>query len=293
MTDAISSLIDWGSIQLSSAGVENPRGEAELLLAEALLIRRQDLWLQPERTLGKEETTRWQKFIERRSAREPFAYIIGRKEFWSLEFKVNREVLTPRPETELLIESLLDIAQKSPGREDLMILDMGTGSGNIAIATAREFPESKVIAVDISHEAIMVARENICRHGLSDRIYLAQSDLFASLKPGKTGKFDYILSNPPYIKSEELDKLMPEVRDHEPRSALDGGASGLEFYERIIPESCCMLKPEGFLIMEIGADQAGAIIQLIEKQGGYEVPDVRLDYSGRDRIISVKRRAGG
>lgn len=293
MSNAISSLVDWGGDWLSLAGVENPRSEAELLLAEAISAKRQDLWLHPGRKLDEEEMARWQNFIERRSAREPFAYIVGRKEFWSLEFKVNPEVLTPRPETEILIECLIEISKKGPGRDDLTILDMGTGSGNIAVATAIEFPASSVIAIDISSGAIAVARENIISHGLSDRIRLVQSDLFAGLEPEKTGKFDYILSNPPYIKSCEIDKLMPEVRDHEPRSALDGGVSGLDFYERIIGESCSMLKREGFLIMEIGSDQAEAVIQLIENRGGYEVPHVRPDYSGRDRIISVKRRTSG
>ena len=293
MTDSVSSLIDRGAAQLRSAEVENPRSEAELLLAAALSLKRQDLWLQTERALDEEEITRWQNFIERRSAREPFAYIVGRKEFWSLEFKVNQEVLTPRPETELLIERLLDIAQKGPGRESVRVLDMGTGSGNIAVAVAREFPESKVVAVDVSPGAIATARENIRHHGFSDRIHLVQSDLFAGLEPGDAGKFDYIISNPPYIKSREIDRLMPEVSDHEPRSALDGGASGLEFYQRIVPESCRMLKRGGSLIMEIGSDQAGAVIQIIEKQGGYETPDVRPDYSQRDRVITAKRSARG
>ena len=210
MTDAISDLIDWGANQLSLAGVENPRNEAELLLTEALSIERQDLWLSQGRILDEEEKTRWRSFIKRRSAREPFAYIIGRKEFWSLDFKVSPEVLTPRPETESLIECLLDIARENPGREEAMILDMGTGSGNIAVAVARELPQSRVMAVDISPGAIAVARENIRLHGLSDRIQLLQSDLFAGLEREKTGEFDYILSNPPYIKSREIDKLMPE-----------------------------------------------------------------------------------
>lgn len=293
MTDAIPNLINWGVKRLAEAGLENPRSEAELLLAEALSMERHDLWFHPGRPLNQEEALRCRSFIERRSAREPFAYITGRKEFWSLDFKVNPEVIAPRPETECLIECLLAIAREKQGRQDLMILDLGTGSGNIAVTAARELPGTRVIAVDISPGALAMAGENIRRHGLSDRIHLVQSDLFAGLGPGQAGRFDYILSNPPYIKSREIDKLMPEVRDHEPRGALDGGATGLEYYERIISGSRAMLRQGGFLILEIGQDQAGEVAQLIETEGGYESPNVRQDYSGRDRILSAQRRERG
>ena len=290
---SIPNQIDWGENLLTKAGIENPRSEAELLLAEVLCIKRQELWLQNNYAWGNNELMRWKDFIRRRSTREPFAHIVGRKEFWSLDFKVNSHVLIPRPETEHLIDCLLGIVSNYPNIENVKILDIGTGSGNIAVVAAKEISHSKVIAIDIQTEALTVAEENVCRYELSERVQLVQSDLFENINEGDNGDFDFILSNPPYIKSHEIEGLMPEVRDHEPKSALDGGNSGLEFYERIISGSGPWLRPGGYLILEIGVEQTEAISMIIEKQGGFEVPNVNQDYSGRNRIISAQRKMNG
>jgi release factor glutamine methyltransferase len=293
MNNAISSQFDWGENLLTQAGIESPRSEAELLLAEVLCIKRQELWLQNKYSWGNNELMRWKDFICRRSTHEPFAHIVGRKEFWSLDFKVNSNVLIPRPETEHLIDCLLNIESIYPNKENVKILDIGTGSGNIAVVAAREISHSNVMAIDIRPEALAVAEENVRRYELSERVQLLQSDLFENLNEGDNGEFDFILSNPPYIKSHEIDCLMPEVRDHEPKSALDGGISGLEFYERIISGSGPWLRPGGYLILEIGVEQTEAISMIIEKQGGFEVPNVNQDYSGRNRIISAQRKMNG
>jgi len=234
MNYSISSHIDWGEHLLSQAEIENPRSEAELLLAEVLCINRHELWKINKGILKKTEFTCWKDYIKRRSTHEPFAHIVGHKEFWSLDFKVNSQVLIPRPETEHLIDCLLEIVSKYPSKEEVKILDLGTGSGNIAVVAAREISNCRVTAIDLKPEALEVAEENVRCLGVSDRVQLFKSDLFKNIKVTDVGKFDFILSNPPYIKSNEIEHLMPEVRDHEPRAALDGGDSGLDFYVRII-----------------------------------------------------------
>jgi release factor glutamine methyltransferase len=293
MKNSITSHIDWGEGQLSQAGIENPKSEAELLLAEVLGVNRQELWINNNRVLKNNEILCWKEFIHRRAKHEPFAYIVGSKEFWSLDFKVNSHVLIPRPETEHLIDCLLDIASRFPSKDGVEILDIGTGSGIIAVVAAREISNSKVTAIDIKSETLEVAEENAGCLGVSERIQFFQSDLFENIKFNDVGKFDFILSNPPYIKSTDIENLMTEVRDHEPRVALDGGDSGLEFYERIIIGSGIWLKPEGHLILEIGVEQTEPIIKLLEMQGDFEFPQVKQDYSGRHRIISVQRKING
>ena len=293
MTGAVAGLLQWSESLLASKGIENSGLDSELLLVEAFSIKRQDIWIYPQRVADQKETNRFKDFIRRRAAREPFAYIIGRKQFWSLDFRVNSEVMAPRPETEVLIECLLKIVRENYGEKNLRILDMGTGSGNIAITAARELPQCKVTAVDLSAGALAVANENIRAYDLSNRIQAVQGDLFSSFRVGDAGRFDFILSNPPYIRSEEIGKLMPEVRDYEPRGALDAGITGLNFYERIIPRGHSLIKQGGFIIFEIGMDQAEAITRIIETHGGYETPRIRQDYSGRDRVLSARRRTLG
>lgn len=286
-------LQQWGYLQLAGKGIENPGLDSELLLAEALSIKRQDIWIYPDLVPGQYKIDRFKEFILRRAAREPFAYIVGRKEFWSLDFKVNADVMTPRPETEVLIECLLKIVRENYGEKDLRILDMGTGSGNIAVTAARELPQSKVMAVDVSAGALAVAAENIRKYDLSNCVQVIQSDLFSSLRAGGAGQFDFILSNPPYIKSSEIEDLMPEVSAYEPRGALDGGTTGLDFYDRIISQGFYTLRLGGFIIFEIGMEQADSITRLIEAHGGYETPEIRKDYAGRDRVLSTRRRPHG
>lgn len=284
-----SRLLTWSVERLIKAGVNSARLEAEILLAKAIHGRRLDVYLEPHRILNLQELCEHQNFIKRRLSREPISYILGQREFWSLDFKVTPEVLVPRPETEVLIELLIEIHGNLPIDGSPHILDIGTGSGNIAVAVAKEIPDSRITAVDVSPAALAIALENSRLHNVSGQIEFVQSNLFEKV----TGQFDYILSNPPYIASREIAELMPDVRDYEPQLALNGGEDGLDYYKHIIPGAWERLKDDGVLIMEIGMDQAMDIRCLMDQHGGYEEPEVTPDYSGRDRVISARKGNNG
>ncbi|MBI4389770.1 MAG: peptide chain release factor N(5)-glutamine methyltransferase [Nitrospinae bacterium] len=285
-----SKILAWSAERLMKAGIGSPRLEAEILLAHAIRARRQDIYLEPDRPITRMELGEHQNLLRRRMSREPISHILGRREFWSLEFAVNSKVLAPRPETEVLVEKFLEDCRRKPQRQT-RILDIGTGSGNIAATVARELPDCRVTAVDISPEALAVAERNAKTHGVSGRIRFLQSDLFENLAPAD--RFDYILSNPPYIASEDLRILMPDVKDYEPRLALDGGKDGLEFYRRIVPEAARRLENGGALVLEIGMDQALDVGCLIERGGNCDEPKVYQDYSGRDRVVLARRKNHG
>jgi release factor glutamine methyltransferase len=217
--------------------------------------------------------------------REPVGYITGRKEFWSLDFVVTPEALIPRPETELLVEVALH-RLKSTASRTLNILDLGTGSGIIAVCLAKERLEANIVAVDISSSALEVARINSRRHGVSERIDLIHGDLFAPLG-AKEGLFDLIVANPPYIRTGELSLLAPEISQWEPMTALDGGLDGIEYYRRIIGEAHEHLAPGSSIVLEIGADMAPVVTELFARSGGYGPPSVYQDYAGKDRVIAA------
>lgn len=282
-------LLNWSVECLTKAGVNSPRLEAEILLAKAIRGRRQDVYLEPDRVVNLQELCDQQSFVKRRMAREPISYIIGCREFWSLDFKVTSEVLVPRPETEVLLEQLVAIHNNRSGKGSVRILDIGTGSGNIAIVAAKEIPDCRVTAIDISPAALEIAEENSRIHQVAEQIRFIHGDLFEKV----AGPFDYILSNPPYIALRELEMLMPDVRDYEPRTALNGGQDGLDYYKRIIPGAWDRLKDNGVLIMEIGMDQAMDVRYIIESFGKYEEPKVIRDYSGRDRVLITHKRTHG
>lgn len=282
-------LLKWSVERLTKAGVNSPRLEAEILLAKAIRSRRLDVYLEPDRVVNLQELCDQQNFVRRRMAREPISYIVGRREFWSLDFKVSSEVLVPRPETEVLLEQLVAAHNDHVGNGPVHILDIGTGSGNIAVVAAKEIPDCKVTAVDISPPALAIAVENSRIHNVAEQIQFIHSNLFENV----TGQFDYILSNPPYIPLRDLEMLMPDVRDYEPRTALNGGQDGLDYYKRIIPTAWDHLKDNGILIMEIGMDQAMDIRYLIETFGKYEEPRIVRDYSGRDRVLVAHKGTNG
>ncbi len=216
----------------------------------------------------------------------PVQYITGEAEFMGFDFDVNPSVLIPRPETEILVERVLTLMERE-GISEPSILDLGTGSGAIAVSLTKLSPSCKIIASDVSEEALEVGRENAAANGVGDRIEFVLSDLFERI-PGKK-KFDLVISNPPYIPSEDYDSLPPEVRS-EPRIALDGGLKGLEFYKRIIPGAAKRLGRGGFLILEIGFGQARAIKDLLESDGSYCDIEILKDYNDIDRIVFAKRR---
>ena len=282
--------LEWSTKHLNQAEIDSPRMEAEILMASALQLSREDVYLNPERILNKGEKSILRDLIERRVGREPMAYIIGSKEFWSLNFKTTPDVLIPRPATETLVETLLSLNDKILKSQPLKLLDIGTGSGVIAVIAAREILDCQVTATDFSSKILAVARTNAETHGVCNTIDFLQCDMFAGIP--KTF-YDFIVSNPPYIKTADLKDLMPDVRDFEPQCALDGGADGLDFYRRIVPGALDYLKEGGDLILEIGETQAKAVTHLFFIEDKYEAIKVIKDDSGSDRVVSARKRENG
>lgn len=280
-------LIQWTSGHFEKKGIPNPRLDAELLLAHVLKCKRVELYTGFEKIVSEKHLAEFKALIERRVKREPLQYIIGETEFWGLKIKVTPDVLIPRPETELLIEESLKAVGTNlvfaPDRAMTSIaptiLDIGTGSGCIAIALAKNLPEAKITATDLSKEALAVAKENAETNGVADRIEFVAADIAPWLFfETQEKKFDLIVSNPPYINSLELDLLQPEVSQFEPRSALSGGLSGFDIIEKILQEAPDFLRNEGRLLMEVGEGQA----QILQKKYPSEI---RKDYNGVERII--------
>ncbi len=269
---------------LAKKGVESPRLQVELMLAHALKMPRMKLYLSFERVLTETELAALRTMVQRRGNREPLQYILGSVNFCGLELMVDRRVLIPRPETELLAERawnyVLQSAISNP--QSAIVLDLCTGSGCLAIAIAAKAPHSQVHASDISADALVVARENAGRHQVQERIQFYQGDCFAALP--KDLRFDLIVSNPPYIATAEVATLEPELRDHEPKNALDGGADGLDFYRRIAGEAKSFLADKGKLMLELGDGQAAAVGEIFREQK-WIVETVEADYSRLPRIL--------
>lgn len=286
---------------LAKKGVDSPRLQAELLLAHLLKLPRMRLYLNFERDLAPAETDELRDLVKRRGLREPLQHIIGSTSFWGFEIAVNRHALVPRPETELLAELGWQFLseRRPPARPDNessehavpeagapTALDFGTGTGCIAIVLAAKCPNAKITALDVSPDALALARKNAERNQVSERIDFLQSDGFASLKPGTY--FDLIISNPPYIASAEIAALEPEVRDFDPRLALDGGTDGLDFYRRLAKEAGAFLRPEGKIMVEFGDGQAAGLQSIFETEK-WIVEEVKEDYSQRARILVARR----
>ncbi len=285
----ILSILEWTSGYFRKHDIESPRLDAEILLAHSLGLRRIDLYLRYDQPLDADELAAYRQIVKRRAAREPVAYIVGRREFWGLDLAVNPQVLTPRPDTERLVEVALAFLESMTDRKVLRVLDLGTGTGCIALALAHSFPPAQVIATDISRPALAVARENMTRHGLADRIQLVAGRGLAMFARTRA-RFDLIISNPPYIPTAEIERLEPEVRDYEPRGALDGGGDGLAAYRRIIPSAADLLRAGGQLMVEIGWDQRETVMHLARQTGHYRDIQCDADYGGRDRVIRMVRR---
>jgi release factor glutamine methyltransferase len=260
---------------LADRGVENPRLNAEHLLAHALGLKRMELYLQFDRQLGEAERAPLRDTVKRRGAREPLQHILGTVEFHGRTFTSDKRALVPRPETEQLVEIALEITK---GKTSPVILDIGTGSGVIALTLALEIPSAEVHAVDISPDALALAAENAARHELAARIAFHQADL---LPPGDT-KFDLIVANLPYIATDEIAALSPEVR-HDPLSALDGGPDGLDIIRRLIDLTPDRLAPGGALLLEIGAGQADAVNALLVARKFRDI-SLRPDYQNIPRF---------
>jgi release factor glutamine methyltransferase len=269
---------------LKESRVESHHLDARLIVAHALGLDPMDIYRRPDLLIDAEHESAVISLIGRRASGIPTAYIIGKKEFWSLSLAVDERVLIPRPETELVVEESLAAARSLP--EDLTVLELGAGSGAVSIAIGMELARARIVSTDISRQALTVAETNVSVHGLKYRIVLEQGDLFKAVN--SDDQFDLIVSNPPYLTDEEMAGLPPEVRT-EPDGALRGGVDGLAVIERIVNAAPDYLNAGGFLIFEIGAQQQYAIKQLIENTDGLMLTHTRSDYAGRPRVVIAQR----
>lgn len=282
--------LTWAVNKLEEFKIPDAREEAEFLLTHLLKRKRHELYLNPGLQLTDAEEDDFLSFIERRANREPAQYIAGETEFRGLAFKVTKDTLIPRPETELLIDEAVQAARSFKDKA-ITIIDLCTGSGCIAVSAAVELPESIVYATDISKAALKVAGENARRHGVEGRMIFIEGDLFWPLRDTDFKGAHIVITNPPYVSESEKDSLVPEVKDFEPHAALFGGADGLAVIKRIIKKAPDFLLPGGYLIMEIGWDQADKVKGLFEADGRYEGIKVRKDYGGVERIVVGRRKA--
>jgi len=278
-TWTILKVLTWTKGYLAEKGVENARLEAEWLLCAALGLDRVGLYVNFDKPLTAAELGASRALVARRARREPLQYILGSQEFYGLEFEVVPEVLIPRYDTETLVRESISRAPRGA-----KILDIGVGSGCIAVALAKNLPDADVSGVDLSPEALELTERNAKRHGVS--VSLHRGSLF---EPFKDRKYDLIVSNPPYIRTSDITTLQPEVRDFEPHAALDGGADGLDYYRRIIPEAPGHLKPGGWLLLEMGIGQATDLLALFEATGQFHELFTSKDPGGIDRVAGGRK----
>ncbi len=266
---------------LTNKGIESPRINAELMLANILNCKRLDLYLSFERPLSEGETNLYREFIRRRSKFEPLQYILGSVEFYGLEFKVNKSVLIPRPETEILVETILKSVEKDSA---LNILDIGTGSGIIAISLAKNLPASSITAIDSSDSALVIAKENAELNGVEKQIKFKSSDIITN-EVDLGYPFDIVVSNPPYISMEDYKDLAPELRLYEPQIALTDNFDGLNFYRTITGKSKTLLNKGGKLFFELGQGQSKKVSDILQ-QANFSNIVIKKDYQNIDRVIS-------
>ena len=282
-----SDLLGQAVKRLARAGIESARLDAEVLLGHAMAMSREQLVAGAGSRLGAEQAERFEALILRRLRREPVAYITARQEFWSLDFQVTRAVLIPRPETERLIEVALRLAARLRSDKAVRLLDVGTGSGAIAVSLAKELPAAKIFATDISPAALAVARANASLNDVARQMTFLSGDWFGALGD-EAARFDLIVSNPPYLQSDEIATLEPEVSEWEPRAALDGGGDGLDFYRQIAAQAGRFLTPNGAVVVEIGALMGSGVAALFNRAGFYRDVTIVQDYAGRDRVAVAK-----
>ncbi|MFO7930879.1 MAG: peptide chain release factor N(5)-glutamine methyltransferase [Thermodesulfobacteriota bacterium] len=279
--------LQWTAGFFHSRHIDSPRLTAELLLAEVMGVGRIDLYIRHDQPLSANELASYRGLIRRRVSREPVAYILGTREFWGLPFEVNRDVLIPRPETEHLVEAALfriPGETNDPGR----IIDLGTGSGAVVVSLAVERPGNMYFAVDRSYPALKLAEKNAAQNGVAGNIRFFAGRWLDAVDPGGPG-FDMIVSNPPYVRTCDLADLEPEIREYEPLPALDGKKDGLGAVRTIASLAPAHLKPEGFLLMEIGYDQKEAVEELCRELGAYREPEFVRDYGGHDRVAVLRK----
>ncbi len=282
-------LLQWTADYLQQHGSESPRLEAEVLLAHARGCQRIELYTSFADPASEELRTKFRDLVRRRAEGMPVAYLVGHREFYSLDFRVTPDVLIPRPETELLVMTVLDwIKAHGPREQPIEVADVGTGSGIIAIAVARHAPGARVTAIDVSASALAVAKDNARRLGVSERIEFVESDFLAAIPP--TRKFDCIASNPPYVSTAELALLPREVKAYEPELALLAGPSGTSAIERLIPEAAERLASEGSLLLEISPMLQQRVEMLIASEERLAPGQTVKDLAGLARVVQAKRK---
>ncbi len=285
----IGRLLTWTTDYLKQHGAASPRLDAEVLLAAARGCERIALYTAYDQIADDGTRSVFREYVRRRAAGEPVAYLVGHREFFSLSFQVTRDVLIPRPETEHLVVELLDLFQvRSAETARARIADVGTGSGAIAVTVAKHAAACHVTALDISPQALEVARGNAQHHGVADRIEFVLSDLLTEVPPAEP--FEVVASNPPYVSESEWERLPPDVKDYEPRSALVGGATGSETIARLIPQAANHLRPGGWLLLEIGPSVEPSVHQLLGQDGRFQAVQTVKDLAGLPRVVKAQRR---
>lgn len=283
-------ILEWTAAFFTRKNVDAPRLSAELLLAHVLGAPRIKLYTDYERALSEQQLAMMRALVQRAAEEEPIAYLTGRAHFFGLEFEVSRDVLIPRPDTETLVENVLQLARNQPGFEAPRVLDLCTGSGCVAAAIAQRLKAAGVVAVDVSPAAVEVARRNVERLGLSDRVVVEQGDLYEPLaRMVDTQPFQLIVANPPYITTAKVAELDRSVKDYEPLVALDGGPDGLDLHRRILDGAPQRLAPGGRVYLEIAFDQGEGALQIASERPAFEEARVLKDYGGRDRVLTARR----
>lgn len=288
-TWTVGRLLTWTADYLKKSGSPSARLDAEVLLAAARKCERIALYTAFEEIVADDVRTAFRDLVKRRAAGAPVAYLVGKKEFYSLSFRVTPDVLIPRPETEHLVVVAADLIAALPAGTQPVVADVGTGSGAIAVAIAKHAPAARILATDISPAALAVARQNAADHGVSQRIEFLEMDLLEKVPAQR--QLDLVVSNPPYIGLQEEATLAPQVRDHEPRLALFGGPTGTDIIARLIPQSAERLKAGGYLLMEVSPLIAAAVVELVAKSGSFEPAIMLKDLAGLARVVQAKRLA--
>jgi release factor glutamine methyltransferase len=284
----VGKLLEWTTNYLQDNGSDSARLDAEVLLANAMQCQRVALYTHFDSDPGDQVRASFRIAVKQRSEGRPVAYMVGFKEFYSMQYTVNDSVLIPRPATEDLVIRILDLVKEQHHPDDVLkIVDVGTGSGIIAGTLATQLKRSVLFATDLSAEAIDVASDNFQNHSIGERVTTRRGDLLDAVSDQDS--FDFVVSNPPYVSEAEYEALQREVKDYEPRMALVPGPTGLEIYERLIPQAAEKLKPGGWLVLETSPMLASELAQLITNHGEFEAVDVTRDLSGQDRIVSAKR----
>lgn len=284
----IGRLLTWTTDYLKQHGSDSPRLDAEVLLAEARGCKRIELYTAFAEIADERTRTAFRELVRRRAEGMPVAYLVGKREFFSLSFRVTPDVLIPRPETETLVVRLLDLAKQDANSAHIKILDVGAGSGIIAICAAKHLPNAQITAIDSSTAALEVAKQNAVDHGVANRIECIQGDLLSSLSAER--KFNIIASNPPYVSQAEFATLLPSVKNFEPEQALLAGPRGTEVIERLVPQAAKHLEPAGWLLIEVSPMIEPVVREIISAHNEFQLAPTLKDAAGHPRVIQAQHK---